>query len=439
MAIERDRDLLAIDTRVDHHGPYYLELWDVSLPSAPVLLSAIDVEYPRQLAIRDTLLVHAGYPTQLLSISDPTEPRLLAEIEGRGSPSLLDDVTHWASGGSRGVTGYDIATPSAPESLWTRDRIGIIQGSALSDTLVITLHDHVPPDQDPHLKIHGLSDLRRHQTISRVDFPHYRGDTGMVACAGGVAYVAPELWCVDLADPAHPVVTDSLTPGGDSIFTDLVATLPGGLVAVASDFDIHTFSTDDPLHPTPAGFLDMGSGGLYWALETTYLHDRWEALLGSEAGFFRIDLSDLDAPVIISRLATPPSSIAVDDTLAYLGYRGMLEVWALERDGGSVLLERIFPEDDPWTHGLLARGERLYASHRTESEHYLTAYSWSPSTGFRVEDRVPVAGYTSRCSPIGLPEQRILPPATGGLHRIWDRGALRHPPLLAPRPEVRKR
>ncbi len=441
LAVERDAMLLAVGTN-EESGPQNLEIWDIAAPADPVVLSSIDLisGEPRNVVIEDTLLVVGTGSTQIYSIVEPAIPRLLSEIgpsPGIAKSLLLADDVLWVSEGSPGITAYDITTPSAPESLWTWDRIGIVRSSAVTDTLVVTIHDRQPPGEHPHLKIHGISDLRRNHAISRVDFPH-EIYLGMVAAAGRMAYVAPELWCVDLADPAHPVVTDSLTPADTiNVTTELIAPVPGGLVTVTNLFDLYTYRTDDPLHPVLAGQLDLEYAIWAWDLETAELHGRREAILGSSAGVFRIDVSDLDNPSVISILGRSGESVAIDDTIAFIGYWGKIEARKLEADGGFTLLESILTEGGPYTHALMTRNGRLYASHRTLVESYFTSYTWSRSGGFRVEDRVPIAGYVTNGNggPIGLPNQRILVPAISGLHLIWDRGVFHPRPVPGRWPE----
>jgi len=228
-----------------------------------------------------------------------------------------------------------------------------------------------------------------------------------------------------------------LTAGGEGEpWSEHVATVPGGLVALTDDFNIQTYRADDPLHPALAGVLDLGDWTWTWELVTARIHDRWEAMIGCERGVYRIDVTDLDAPTVLSVLPYPAESIAVDDTVAFLGYWGLIEARGLGRDGGFTLIDSVFTPNGPYTHGLATRNGRVYASLRTQTESRFAVYSWSYSAGFRLEDAVPVSGHTSSAGPVLLPGQRVLAPLTGGLHQIWDRGAQSLAPLVGPATEV---
>jgi hypothetical protein len=176
-------------------------------------------------------------------------------------------------------------------------------------------------------------DVRRPTTlVGRVPLPtnaadfwlHPAGRYGYLTTMGDRAYA------IDLADPARPVITDSVVVDARHI-NDLMTTEDGkyGVLtrenASTRKNGIVILSFEDPAHPKPiAEFTETVTGGVH----STFIYKGYIYLTDDATGSLRvIDIRDPHRPRQVARWETPSSKagnyvhdVDVKDGLAYLSY-----------------------------------------------------------------------------------------------------------------------
>ncbi len=222
---------------------------DVSDPLAPVELSRIEGPSPvRDVKLRDGLLVAtADEPelTRLYDLSDPTEPRLLAELPGAHNVALGPGVL--VAVHKQTMSLYDLADPSSPvwlsdwsagppphDASWVEDRLYVAWGNGFA---VLDVSDPSSPElvwqqtvQGDFPSIHNAWPLGEHvitsqevvgghlevwaQDQGRVGaFSIGANDVHNVYAVGDLAFAAWYLdgvVALDLSDPTAPVLLGHL-------------------------------------------------------------------------------------------------------------------------------------------------------------------------------------------------------------------------------------
>ena len=147
---------------------------------------------------------------------------------------------------------------------------------------------------------------------------------------GYLSTVGDRVYAIDLADPAKPVITDSVVVDARGI-NDVMTTADGRYGVLTREGSstrkngIVILSFEDPAHPRPiADFTETVSGGVH----STFIYDGHVYLTDDATGSMRvIDIRDPRQPRQVARWETPRSSagrmlhdIDVQDGLAYLSY-----------------------------------------------------------------------------------------------------------------------
>ncbi len=147
---------------------------------------------------------------------------------------------------------------------------------------------------------------------------------------GYLSTVGDRVYAIDLADPAKPVITDSVVVDARGI-NDVMTTADGRYGVLTREGSstrkngIVVLSFEDPAHPEPiADFTETVSGGVH----STFIYQDHVYLTDDATGSMRvIDISDPRQPRQVARWETPRSSagrmlhdIDVQDGLAYLSY-----------------------------------------------------------------------------------------------------------------------
>ncbi|HEU4570023.1 MAG TPA: hypothetical protein VFS07_05570, partial [Gemmatimonadales bacterium] len=147
---------------------------------------------------------------------------------------------------------------------------------------------------------------------------------------GYLSTLAGKVFAVDVSDPAHPVITDSMVTDARAV-NDVMTTEDGKFGVFTREGSsrringIVIFSAEDPAHPRVVSeFSETVSGGVH----STFVYRGHVYLTDDATGSMRvIDIRDPHAPRQVARWETPRTSagrmlhdIAVEDGLAYLSY-----------------------------------------------------------------------------------------------------------------------
>ncbi len=159
---------------------------------------------------------------------------------------------------------------------------------------------------------------------------HPNGKIGYLGSAGLTGVGGDKLYAIDVSDPSHPRITDSVTVDA-RIINDVMSTEDGKYAVMTREQasnrknGIVILSLEDPAHPKPiADFTETVSGGVH----STYVYKGYVYLTDDATGSMRvIDIRDPYHPKQVARWETPPPAagrtlhdIDVKEGLAYLSY-----------------------------------------------------------------------------------------------------------------------
>ena len=294
-----------------------LEIFDVSDPAAPSLVSSFPAVGARGVAVSGgyAYLAAAGYPAlQIIDVSDPTSPTLVSDFYSGSYQSASDVVL---SGSLAFLTleyaGFliiDVANPEAPRlrgrysRRGERQRIAVFEDTAFHvvDGTGLDVVDVSDPSA-PALRVHC----------------HTPGNSLAVAADGRGAVVADGSSGLQFTDG---VCTD-LRLGSVFAFEDLrdVEVSGGHALLPSGDYGLRIVDVSDPTSPTPVIDFDMPETprgvGLYgeYALVTGY---------SPPGGFLRlVDVRDPSDPGLAGLVDLPAMGIDVvaSGPLAYVAAR----------------------------------------------------------------------------------------------------------------------
>ncbi|MEO6066593.1 MAG: Ig-like domain-containing protein [Gemmatimonadota bacterium] len=147
---------------------------------------------------------------------------------------------------------------------------------------------------------------------------------------GYLSTLVGKVYAVDVSDPAHPFITDSMETDARSV-NDVMTTEDGKFGVFTREGSsrrvngIVVFSAEDPAHPRIVSeFSETVSGGVH----STFIYRGYVYLTDDATGSMRvIDIRNPHRPVQVARWETPRTSagrmlhdIDVRDGLAYLSY-----------------------------------------------------------------------------------------------------------------------
>ena len=138
---------------------------------------------------------------------------------------------------------------------------------------------------------------------------HPNGKIGYLGSAGLTGVGGDKLYAIDVSDPSHPQITDSVTVDA-RIINDVMSTEDGKFAVMTREQasnrknGIVILSLEDPAHPKPiAEYTETVSGGVH----STYIYKGYIYLTDDATGSMRvIDLRDPYHPKQVARWETPP-------------------------------------------------------------------------------------------------------------------------------------
>lgn len=276
---------------------------------------------------------HRDYGLDVVDIRDADAPVLGQRTTIAGAEGLDrwgDQLLVATTGGS--VVVLDVTEPQSP--LW----LGQVDGLGRPwDVHVVGDHAYVA-DYDLGLVTLALSEDALPQVVHTVESAGlpFRLDSGRLGSGAGVLYMASGaggLEVFDLSDPAAPLATAVLDPGGGSIDVGVGQ----DSVAVATQEAVVIYDLADPLQPTPRAYQETEQ----FAMAVDFGGDRYGVGDWNILGLW--SLSEDQAPAIDPAV----------DTITFLDGAGSATVALTNRGGADLNLAGISVPD-----GVQARVDR---------------------------------------------------------------------------------
>ena len=241
--------------------------------------------------------------------------RLAFEARDRSGTVVPDVLAEWMVNPGSGLIEADGAFVASEPG--TYRAVGAFAGRAATATITVVPRDVVRPTTlVGRVPVKGFASMEF--------WLHPDGRHGYLSTLGDRVYA------IDLADPAAPVITDSVMVDARAI-NDIMTTEDGryGVLtregASSRKNGIVILSFEDPAHPRAiAEFTETVSGGVHSA----FIYRGYVYLTDDATGSMRvIDIRDPVAPKQVARWETPGTGagrmlhdIDVQDGLAYLSY-----------------------------------------------------------------------------------------------------------------------
>lgn len=241
--------------------------------------------------------------------------RLAFEARDRSGAAVPDVLPEWMVNPGSGLIESDGAFVASEPG--TYRAVGAFAGRAATATITVIPRDAVRPTT-----LVGRVPVKGFATMEF--WLHPDGRHGYLSTLGDRVYA------IDLADPAAPVITDSVMVDARAI-NDIMTTEDGryGVLtregASSRKNGIVVLSFEDPAHPTVVSeFTETVSGGVH----STFIYKGYVYLTDDATGSMRvIDIRDPQTPKQVARWETPGTGagrmlhdIDVQDGLAYLSY-----------------------------------------------------------------------------------------------------------------------
>lgn len=304
--------------------------FDLGDPRLPVAGASVHAgSAPSELVISDHL-AFVAYPygintwdgaLQVLNLDDPLDPEVVGERISDASALSVATTGDWTLVGSNRIEVLDTRHPSSPvvhETVWD-DGLAAHDGIRCGDVLVVA------NDGGRELR---FVQLEAGRPVAELGHRLRLATAGSgLGCRGEVLFAgASQLTAVDVSDPAHPRVLDTLASssrGSDHVVVN------GDMVYTGGEWP-SVVDARDPSGLVKVGSLDVpGSPGVSAALTMTGHH-----LLAAYRSYGEAELRILDAmvpelPVVVSETSLPssfgnqpPSDIVVvDDVATIVGER----------------------------------------------------------------------------------------------------------------------
>jgi hypothetical protein len=261
---------------------------------------------PREaLVYNDLLFVSGCQRTDILSLTNPTDPVFLSEF---GWYTMANDVRGsilFVSSGGWGIMVADISDPANPDSISTLRFDDVIVGDmVLSGNLgyAATKYTLWTVDIADPSNIALLNDLE----LGGGSFSGYQ-----MAKRGNYIYFADGihgLFVIDLSDPVQPDIASCYQPGGPNYY-DVVVKRNYLIVAYSSRFRV--FDLSDPVNLESVQYVRLASPVQRLAVQDDYLY------VASQCGLY---LYHIELPPVACGDADGSGGIDIDDVVWLICY-----------------------------------------------------------------------------------------------------------------------
>ncbi len=293
-----------------------LRIIDISNPSAPVEVGALDISYEHAVAGSGNTVVTLGYSSvTVIDVSDPAAPVKLDVLFIEFSGFSLDitisgDYAYVGSDGS-GLTVIDISNRSSPTVVGTYQTPGHAHGVAVAGNYAYVANDN------SGLRVFDISNPTSPTVVSTYDNTCCAYD---VAVSGSYAYLAGgDFQIIDISNPALPSEVGSYNA---PFSTDLALSGP---YAYLVDYDdgLDIVSIANPSAPVTVSSIDTPGSPKDVAISGVYAY-----VADGAAGLSIVDISNPSAPLYVATYPTlsHANSIFNSGNYAYVGGRQIFDI-----------------------------------------------------------------------------------------------------------------
>jgi hypothetical protein len=317
--------------------PSSLRIIDVSDPTAPFMVGAVEVSsLATDVAVVDdiaylTVQGFEHYPgvgpsgLHVFDVSEPSAPVEIGAIDTAGFPSrieVVEDLAYIADW--RGLQVIDVSDPTAPAVIGSVPVSGLTADVAVENGLAYVANE--PPCAicaQPTVAEYGLAVIDVSDPTAPIEIgyaPVHNGGSD-VSVVDGLAYLASYRYGLQVVDVSNPEAPAPLGTLGTASFASSVDVADGlayivdGWVYEDSYGGLRVIDISNPETPVELGAIDeiRETYGIAVAEEIAYLAD-------GDAGLRVIDASNPAEPVEIGAADTPDLArgVAVADGLAYV-------------------------------------------------------------------------------------------------------------------------
>jgi hypothetical protein len=375
-------DIYAFDVAIDANFAYIagagsgLLVADISDPVKPREISSIDTPgyaYAVSISGKIAFVADGWGGLNSVDISNPSQPKELSGIKTHGwaFDVVIYKTKAFIADGAEGLTVIDVSSPAVPKELgnfqldenvakpslvtaiYVQDGevfvIDYAQGLRIidfsnqdnpvqvsaycpmgfaDDVSVLGNYAYVAAGQYG-LRVIDISDASHPIEVGTFDTQSYALS---IKAVGSLAYVGTEtgLRIIDISNPSHPQLLSTYFPknygkkGGDH-FQDI--DIQDGIAYIAVETGMFIMDVTDPRQPVYLSFLDFygqpGQGGVFGL----YSKDNLTFLADEKGGLQIVDVSNKEAPLIISSYNVPylwVVNVLVHDDSAYVTDNGRL-------------------------------------------------------------------------------------------------------------------
>ena len=321
----------SIDTPGDAHGVIVLEnkayicdfaeglqIIDITNPQNPNIIGSVDLfGSALSVAVQGDLAYVAAWAgdLQIVDVSNPSIPTIISSVETPGGArdiAIIGDKAYVADEWS-GLQVIDISNPQNPQIIGSVDTMGLAYGVTVSGDRAYVA------DYFNGLQIVDVSNLSSPTIIGTVDTPGAAHDVTVVDDKAFIADYDGGLQIVDVSKLSKTNILSSVETGAT-----FALSLVGNTAYVGSNNGFYSIDLTDPASPTVIGSVET-LGTVYGI---TIVGDKAYCVTPT-TGLQIIDISNPESPQIIGSVDTPgyAYSVAVQEDKAYVAdWDGGLQV-----------------------------------------------------------------------------------------------------------------